>query len=289
MKRFISLLLTCLFLLPLCACAPAPAQSGTENGAETQPETITLFSSQPGETRILKPNTTGGLVSCFTGVEVNVTGSEHTWLEQVLSEAKRIEGAEEKPKTHTTFDPNKIEVGMGGCFWLYTESGLYRGGTVGGKRRISAVKNEYAGGDLLELDEKTVDRIFAIKDYFPHDAWEAVIRGRTTDAKQVYNGPADAEFRIRSIQYEKSNHLCTVKAEVTAKRDVSGRICLDRQYPGCVQFSPEGSAPTQELSLKEGETETVTLSVRCSEMESLVLSLGNTYWYLSYPSPYPLP
>ena len=265
MKRFISLLLACLFLLPLCACAPAPARSGAQTPSLKHPAAVggsdlplNLGSTDPvGETlRVLRVNN-DGFYPVYSGHWVTVEGQTAERMRTILTAAPLSDKTAPRIST-AKFKIDSIEKSRATerAFWIELPEGLYRYDVAG--PYLCRINDYYGPGKILSLSAEDLTWIERAARYYPRHVMTIQIKDGTQVWTNLFDADPYAYFTDLSYSFSGKNIEARLKIEitVTAARELHDEVILENSSGGCVLYT--GSK--QKIDLAAGESVRLTLT-----------------------------
>lgn len=267
MKRFLSLFLACLFLLPLCACAQDPAAP-----KNNLPKTLRIRTASSAQIN------TGSLI---TDVE-----------ESAAADALALLGTARKTETEVSpllpienagqYDAEYVQTLRGypstQIYWLETEKQVYR--YLRNEKQWAAVNDPAGSGTVLDLTEEQARSLYYLCRYYTHDAWEVQALNKD-GARRIGTGDPDAELKLISCRIGPQNTL-VAEIGVTAKKALQVTVSLipDDQYiEGLFSFRPTSAKAKEVLHLERGESRVCTLTCAVDGTE-YVIACGNSYLHL---------
>ena len=139
-----------------------------------------------------------------------------------------------------------------GTLWIETGGCIYR--LEPGFATISRVESHYGGGEVLTFPEGLRETIRDARQYHPNDCYTGTWQNGKLDLHHVYKAKAYAAIRVVDIDTSQApnNHI---PLEVTAGRTGNIRLWLESYR----SEDDLGSGDFRELSMTEGETQTVEL------------------------------
>jgi hypothetical protein len=147
-----------------------------------------------------------------------------------------------------------------GTSWVEIGSKIYRLDPE--MTEISIVERHLGEGKKLDSDHDIVrlgKLLHQAWYYHPYDYYSGSFNNSTGEISldRMYEAESNVDIKVKSFKVEKEfNSVNSVTVEVTAKADVELRLKLDSRQSD----DNLGAGDFKELSMKKGETKTVTLS-----------------------------